>query len=235
MATLEDTCIKVYPCYLPIQTDFNFVQEAYQTREYIHIIYLYENHSTFKPNLAERCHLERTQKRLTNALLYFQRVNQRRQIRATPSSPGGGNFVNHVIRPPLQNRLELTIYERRVHTMLINATPFNDPFLVHPDVDLIAFSFPLSFSPPPPPPSLCRWRRPRLISNLLDGLVHSNFPSNVPDWSPQRESHLYTVHTRTRNNICSQKKFLFFPAIVGDIIYSSCSMERIPRFDCYCY
>lgn len=102
--------------------------------------------------------------------------------------------------------------------MLINATPFNDPFLVHPDVDLIAFSFPLSFSPPPSPPSLCRWRRPRLISNLLDGLVHSNFPSNVPDWSPQRESHLYTVHTRTRNNICSQKKFYFFRLLLA-ILY----------------
>lgn len=97
---------------------------------------------------------------------------------------------------------------------------------------LIAFSFPLSF----PPLSLCRWRRPRLISNLLDGLVHSNFPSNVPDWSPQRFARCTCIHCVSLRGIIypSKKIFYFFRLLLR--MHSSCSMKRIPWFDyCYCY
>lgn len=94
--------------------------------------------------------------------------------------------------------------------MLINATPFNDPFLVHPVDGPHRLLLPTFFLPL----SLCRWRRPRLISNLLDGLVHSNFPSNVPDWSPQLICTCIHAHVDTRVSfrgiISPTKKFFIF-------------------------
>lgn len=100
MPTLENACIKVYQCYLPIQTRlhprwrgqstrFNFVQRVKQ-----------RHHKSVQ--ILHLCQARQTS--LTNC-------------DSTTTSKSS----------------RTTIYEQRVHTMLINATPFNDPFLVHPD------------------------------------------------------------------------------------------------------